>query len=151
MSAVANELVEEKNKINIELINILDDVSSSINYSGVVYQLDFSWSELFKMYGVKIDAPEDFQTRVMEYMKIISELCNISIFCFVNLKNYLKREEIIDLYKNAEYNKIKLLMIESNEKAMIDSEHMTIIDNDLCVISKNKLYEFTPLPNGWVR
>lgn len=136
MSAAANEQVEEKYRINADIINMLDMISSSVNYSGITYQLDFPWTELFKMYGVKIDVPDDFIARIIEYMKIVSELCGISVFCFVNLKSYLNYEEIMALYKNAEYNKIKLILIEPNETKIIDSEHVTIIDRDLCLIER---------------
>lgn len=136
MSVAANEQIEEKCQVNSDIINMLDLISSSVNYSGITYQLDFPWTDLFKMYGVKIDVPEDFISRIIEYMKIVSELCGISIFCFVNLKSYLTDEEIMDLYKNSEYNKIKLILIEPNETEIIESEHLLIIDRDQCLIDK---------------
>lgn len=136
MTAAANEKISEKNRMNYEQINILDNISNSLNYSGITYQLDFAWPDFFKMYGVKIEKPENFLLRLIEYMKVVSELCGISLFCFVNLKSYLNKEEMMDLYKNAEYNKVRILLIESCESEIIDSEHVTIIDKDRCLIER---------------
>lgn len=136
MSRIGNEKIIEKNVINSTLVSIIDDISSAVNYSGITYQLDFSWSDLFKIYGVKIDAPENFLVRIIEYMKILFEFCGISIFCFVNLKNYLLTEELLQLYESVKYNKLKILLIESYEADVLDGEHIIIIDKDHCLIEK---------------
>lgn len=136
MTVAGNEQVEEKCKINTALINLLDTISSSLNYSGITYQLDFVWADLFKMYGVKIERQENLIIEIIEYMKVFSELCGISVICFVNLKSYLNHNEIMDLYQNAMYNKINLLLIEPFEAEVIGNEHVTIIDKDQCLIER---------------
>lgn len=136
MSAIGNEKVEEKSCINSDLIKLLDNISDAVNYMGITYQLDFAWTELFKMYGVKIETPEDFLTRIIEYIKVLSETCQIFLFCFVNLKSYLSSDEIMELYKITSYNKINLLLIEHQETSKIEQEHITIIDKDRCLIIK---------------
>lgn len=88
------------------------------------------------MYGVKIENQEGFLSQIIEYMKVISEMCGISLLCFVNLKKYLSKTELLDLYKNKEYNKTNILLIESSESELIDEEHITIIDKDRCVIER---------------
>lgn len=136
MSAIGNEKILAKNHINSSLLNIIDDISSSVNYSGITYQLDFAWSDLFKIYGVKIEAPQDFLVRIIEYMKVLFEFCGISVFCFVNLKNYLTSEELLQLYESVRYNKLRILLIESVETDVLEGEHVMIIDDDLCLIEK---------------
>lgn len=136
MTEIGNEDVVEKNRINCELINLLNGIAGSINYPGITYHLDFLWADLFKMYGVKIENQEGFLSQIIEYMKVISEMCGISLLCFVNLKKYLSKTELLDLYKNKEYNKTNILLIESSESELIDEEHITIIDKDRCVIER---------------
>lgn len=134
MTMIGNEKILEKNEINSAIINILDDISNSINYAGISYRLEFMWQDLFKMYGIKIEKQGNFLLDIIEYMKAVSELCGISLLCFVNLKNYINNEELLDLYNAAMYNKVQLLLIESNQTDMVGAEHVTIIDNDLCLI-----------------
>lgn len=136
MMMIGNEKLIEKSEINHELINLLEDISSRINYSAITYQLEFNWQDLFKIYGVKIEKTGDFLEDIIEYMKAVSEFCGISVLCFVGLKNYLNHEELLDFYKAARYNKVALLLIESNEKEQLEMEHVTIIDRDQCFIQK---------------
>lgn len=136
MMMIGNEKLIEKSEINHELINLLEDISSRINYSAITYQLEFNWQDLFKIYGVKIEKTGDFLEDLIEYMKAVSEFCGISVLCFVGLKNYLNHEELLDFYKAARYNKVALLLIESNEKEQLEIEHITIIDRDQCFIQK---------------
>ena len=136
MSKIGNEKVEEKALLNSQMIHLLENISASVNYSGIGFQLDFEWNDLFKMYGVKIDVSDNFLLRIIEYTKVMSSLCGIFVFCFFNLKNYLTQEELLLFYKEAEYNKLKIILIESFESEHIKNEHITIVDKDLCVIKK---------------
>ena len=88
------------------------------------------------MYSVKIEAPDIFLIRMIEFIKVMTCLCGISLFCFYNLKSYLSEDELLLFYKEADYNKVSLLLIESFESKQLDVEHITIIDKDLCVIKK---------------
>ena len=136
MTEIGNEKVLEKSVLNAGLINLIEMIASSVNYPGITLELDFAWADLFKLYDVKIEAPENFLLRLIEYMKVMASLCGINCFCFLNLKNYLSKEELLIFYKEASYNKINLLLIESFESEHIGQEHITIIDKDLCVIRK---------------
>ena len=136
MSQIGSEKVVEKSLLNTQMINLIEDITDSINYTGITFQLDFDWNDLFKMYSVKVESPDNFFIRIIEFIKIMSCLCGISIFCFYNLKNYLSEEELLLFYQEADYNKVNLFLIESFEAKPIDNEHTTIIDKDLCVIKK---------------
>ena len=136
MSKIGVEKAYEKSTLNSQIINLIEEIADSVNYTGITLQLDFDWNDLFKMYGVKIEAPENFLLKLIEYIKVMSSLCGISIFCFYNLKTYLSQEELLLFYKEAVYNKINLFLIESFESERIGQEHVTIVDKDLCVITK---------------
>ena len=136
MSQIGSEKVAEKSLLNTQMINLIENITDSINYTGITFQLDFDWNDLFKMYSVKIEAPDNFLIRMIEFIKVMTCLCGISLFCFYNLKSYLSEDELLLFYKEADYNKVSLLLIESFESKQMDGEHITIIDKDLCVIKK---------------
>lgn len=58
------------------------------------------------------------------------------MLCLVNIKAYLNKQELMELYKVAFYNKINLLLIEMAEGEMIGEEKVYIIDSDRCLIVK---------------
>lgn len=63
-------------------------------------------------------------------------LLGIKVLCLVNIKAYLNKQELMELYKVAFYNKINLVLIEMPEGEMIGEEKVYIIDNDRCLIVK---------------
>lgn len=137
LSEIGNEFIEQKSELNTRIIELIDNIILKSSYLGIEYSIDFMWNDLFKMVGIKIDEEYDsLLSKLVEYMKIISKLCKIKILILVNIKAYLTIEEIEDLYINASYNKIQLVLIESYEKEKLDGENVYIIDNDKCVIIK---------------
>lgn len=58
------------------------------------------------------------------------------MLCLVNIKAYLNKQELMELYKVAFYNKINLLLIEMAEGEVTGEEKVYIIDNDRCLIVK---------------
>ena len=58
------------------------------------------------------------------------------MLCLVNIKAYLNKQELMELYKVAFYNKINLFLIEMAEGEVIGEEKVYIIDNDRCLIVK---------------
>lgn len=130
-------LIEDKSKINELIINILDKLFFQETYIGIEHNLDFQWADLFKFYGVKISEQYDsLLEKIVEYIKVISEFSSVKIIVFVNLKSYLNDEEMEELYTQAFYSKIHLLLIENNEYIKLQQENVIIIDEDNCLIVK---------------
>ena len=53
---------------------------------------------------------------------------------FVNLKTYLTDDELRELYKEAFYRKMHLLLLENSIESELEEEIVHIVDRDLCVI-----------------
>lgn len=137
LSFIGNEFVSEKMKINSEIGQMFEKIIDNTHYDNIVYNVDFDWNSLFKLYGVKLDCECDtLLEKIISYIKILSRLCSIRIFCFVNIKNFLEEKEIKQLYEMAFYYKIQLLLIESNEDQHNTEENVYIIDKDRCLIIK---------------
>ena len=67
-------------------------------------------------------------------MLAVTEFEGEKIFVFVNLKSYIPEAELEALYKTAIHHKLKLLLIESTDRALLKHEKKLVIDNDLCEI-----------------
>lgn len=135
--AVASECVEEYNFINGKIVGILDDICSKIEYSNVEYNLEYEWKSIFKLYNVRIG--ENYNSlceKIEEYVKVLADILHIKLLIFLNIKEYLTEEEIDNLQKICFYKKIFLLLIESEERFVLDNEKIFIIDKDRCLIVK---------------
>lgn len=135
--AVASECVEEYNFINGKIVGTLDDICSKIEYSNVEYNLEYEWKSIFKLYNVRIG--ENYNSlceKIEEYVKVLADILHIKLLIFLNIKEYLTEKEIDNLQKICFYKKIFLLLIESEERFVLDNEKTFIIDKDRCLIVK---------------
>ena len=57
-----------------------------------------------------------FSEKIIQYMKIMSELMGKKLLVFVNIRSDLEKDQIQELMKNALYNEIALLFIENIQR-----------------------------------
>lgn len=111
--------------------NILDKMSYSISYD-----MNFDTMALVKFLDFKINMQtEKLIDAIIEYIKLLNNLCKIEIVVLVNIKAYLTSEELFFLYKESMYQKIHLILIESVMAEKMDCEKIVIIDADKCIIN----------------
>ena len=65
---------------------------------------------------------------------MMTELSDIKLFVFMNLRAFLEKEDIELLIKNINNHQLDLLLIESQQKSKISNSNQLIIDKDLCEI-----------------
>lgn len=129
-----NLLQEESILFKQELISYFDKVISTVPYN-LKYNFDTDLSSLMKSISVEIDDDADsLLEKMIQYIKLMNQICGVEIFVIPNLKAYFSTEEIIQLYEFAIYNKIYLIVIESIQSPHIEREKGWIIDEDLCII-----------------
>jgi len=130
---------EEDNYLNTQgalsgILNMIEDITEDSRYS-LSYSMDVNLQTLFKDYEVKIDVESSsFEEYIIEYTNAMKDYCDIKLFILVNLKNYVEKEKMIDLYSTWIYNKINVLLIESSQNEILDHEETWIIDKDMCEI-----------------
>lgn len=91
--------------------------------------------DILKLAEVKIDVQtQSILEKVIEYIKISSNLLNQHIFVFLNLKLFLSEQEIEELYKECFYRKVHLILIEATYQMKRVEEKICVIDKDKCVI-----------------
>lgn len=129
-----NVLQEETSQLNANIIEFLDRLLLTVPYN-TTYEFDMDMANLLKIYSVGIEAKgEKLIDIIVEYLKVMSQLCNIQIFVFVDLKHYLSTEELRQLYQELFYIKIYLIVIEPSQTERLENEKSWIIDKDLCII-----------------
>ena len=137
LGEIAPDYFEDKAKLTEDAIVLLDKLVLASPFANLVYDLDYNWMELFKGFNVRFEEMAvTLVEKLVEYMHILTNLLGIKVLCLVNIKAYLNKQELIELYKVAFYNKINLVLIEMTEGEVIGEEKVYIIDNDRCLIVK---------------
>ena len=137
LGGIAPDYFEDKAKLTEDAIVLLDKLVLASPFANLVYDLDYNWMELFKGFNVRFEEMAvTLVEKLVEYMHILTNLLGIKVLCLVNIKAYLNKQELIELYKVAFYNKINLVLIEMTEGEVIGEEKVYIIDNDRCLIVK---------------
>ena len=129
--------VEEKAIIQSLIIEYLDKLTQNVPYEMISNDLDLDSMKLFKMFEVRIEAQcNSLLERLVEYTKILSRLLRKRLLVFVSISRYLDTNELNALYEICNYNKMKVLLIESHELYLPFHTKTYIIDKDKCMIMK---------------
>ncbi|MBQ2982011.1 MAG: type II-A CRISPR-associated protein Csn2 [Lachnospiraceae bacterium] len=129
-----NTMQEELSLLNVNIMKFLDKLLLSVPYQ-TTYEFNIEMINLLKAYNVGIEMYADkLIDIIVEYLKVMSQLCNINVFVFIDLKHYLSEEHLEQLYQEIFYLKIYLVIIEPAQTVRLENEKCWIIDNDLCII-----------------
>lgn len=138
MESVSSDYLVEKAKINADIISILDNLSTSLGFGELEYELDFSWIDMFKIFKVSFSERKDnLLEKISSYIKILSDLTEIKVIFLVNIRSYLSYQSLEYLYEMVKYYKMSLFLIESVECFEKSIEKRYIIDKDRCFIDLN--------------
>lgn len=112
-----------KNAISKTLIDF--DLSLSMNEE---YDIDV----IFKMLKISINSKDSLLDNLLLLIDIENLFKIDELIIFINLKQYLSKEELIELYKYSLYNEVKILLIDSQcYGATMEKEKKLIIDSNL--------------------
>ena len=97
--------------------------------------MDFDVTNLLKIYDVRMNSlAENLLEKIVEYIKAVNRICNIRIFIFVGLKQYLTENELEQLYEFIFYEHVYLIILEPMFTQILKGEKCCILDSDLCII-----------------
>lgn len=128
-------LYNMKEKLNSSIVEYLDSLAEKIPYP-IKFDLDMDMNLLYKHYNVGFNYEEKtLLEKVLNFIQLEKILCNTKMIIFVNLKAFFTSEQIVEIYRQAFYNKIQLLMVENVESYCLAEEKYYIIDKDKCLIA----------------
>lgn len=122
-----------------EIVSLLNDFGAFLT-TNVDFPVKFSFvqetSKLIKMLNFGVDTEDiSMPEKILLYMELCRRFFRKKLFVFLNLKHFLSKEELVLFYKNIEYEKFCVLLLESTVgKNIAKSEEVLIIDDDLCII-----------------
>ena len=126
-----SEDIEKINGLNAILI---EKLAEKTPYH-LTYDLEMDFAQILKIYNIEIDTDTTTLTeRIIDYIQVVSDVLRKKVFVFVNLKQYLSRQDLIYLYEAARYNKTYLVLVENKQYDSVPGEKVIIIDDQLCQI-----------------
>ena len=140
ITKIYNEIIEsikkrqddELENLTIKLRNYLIEEINELPFEFNINS-ELEINDLLKAFNLKIDTT--CYTTIVEKIEfiinIIANLKMATILVIPNLKVYLEKEEIIEIYKYSLYNNIKLLILENSSNEKIENyEIKNIIDKE---------------------
>lgn len=132
---IINEM-DENDKINLlkSYNKLIETFIKILNKSDLPLQIleDITVDNIIKNLKLTINSKNSLLDNLMLLIELEKTLKTNNLLIFVNLKQYLTNQELIELYKYAIYNKIKILIIDSQSYGgTLDYENKLIIDSNL--------------------
>lgn len=129
---IKNRQDDELENINLKLRNYLIEEINELPFEFSM-KSELELNDLLKVFKLKIDTM--CYTTIVEKIEfiidIISTLKIANILVIPNLKIYLDKRELLEIYKYSIYNNVQLLIIEnSNSKELLKYETKNIIDEE---------------------
>jgi CRISPR-associated protein Csn2 len=126
---------EESANINGACVSLLDEIEKRLPYS-MEYSLDMDFTQLLKMYNVKVVSEEgDLLSRVVNYIRLSHQVLGTSIFMLVHGRDYFTPAELEQLKEMVAYEQVILLFVENRmDEERQQDERWWIVDDDACII-----------------
>ena len=118
-------------KVYSKLCKLINKELSKLELS-ISISSDEGIENIIKMFKLRINQKEDLLDNLLLIIDLEVVLNSNKILCFMNLKQYLTKEELLEFYKYAVYNSVKIIMIESTRYDYLkDYENIIVIDQNL--------------------
>lgn len=132
---IINEMNDiDKNNLLKSYNKLIDTFIKILNKSDLPLEIleDITIETIIKNLKLSINSKNNLLDNLLLLIELEKTLKTNNILIFVNLKQYLTNQELIELYKYAIYNKIHILLIDSQcYGGTLEYENKLIIDSNL--------------------
>jgi CRISPR-associated protein Csn2 len=132
---IINEMDEnDKNNLFKAYNKLIESFLKILNKSDLPFQIleDITIDNIVKNLKLSITSKSNLLDNLLLLIELEKTLNTNNILIFINLKQYLNKQELIELYKYSIYNKINIILIDSQcYGGTIDYENKLIIDSNL--------------------
>ena len=122
--------IDLKGRLQQYFENLLDTADLDIEYEDTM-----DIADVLKLYNISInESYGSILEAIINYLKICTRIFEKQCFIFVNLSFYMNREDLMEVYKFVQYEKICVLFIENTMKEDYKDKNCLILDQDYCII-----------------
>ena len=131
---IKEELWMQEQELYNLLMDFLDRVVIKLPYE-LIYERNIDTQDLLKLCKLSLlESYELLLEKLINYVKIISQVCFTKCLFLVNIHDFLLEQELEMLYETAIYSDVNLILIESHQREKLPYEHTYILDDSTCLI-----------------
>mgnify|MGYP004657214391 FL=1 len=124
---VKEEILNNFKKLSRSFTKILSDIDLPLSLND-----NITVDDIIKLLKISINKTDDLLNNLLLLIDLEKVLKINAVLFFINLKQYLSQEELIEFYKYAIYNEIKIVLVDSQSYGIkLDYEKKLIIDANL--------------------
>lgn len=129
----SEDYIEKTQRLLAEIERYIYDVSFDFD---VEIQCDkISIAQILKAAGIRIISEYDKLTEVLySYMQLVREFDGDKVFVFVNLRSFIRLEELQDFADTVLAHGYRVLLLDNHAYPSLSMEKRLIVDADLCEI-----------------
>lgn len=120
-------------KINKDVLEFDEMIISNLPFK-ILSNNELGLDEICKISKFTFSEKGGLLERIVNYIDVYSHLTSIKVVVLIGITNVLNKTELISLIKDVNYRGLNVLIIEIQDKGIIDKKSTIIIDNDLCII-----------------
>lgn len=129
----SEDYIEKTQQLLAEIERYIYDVSFDFD---VEIQCDkMSIAQILKAAGIRIVSEYDKLTEILySYMQLVREFDGDKVFVFVNLRSFVKMDELQDFADTVLAHRYRVLLLDNHAYPSLSMEKRLIVDTDLCEI-----------------
>lgn len=131
--AMRADFCQETMELQTKLRQYMQKLLNESDYP-LDYNFDFAISKLFASLEIFFAEETSLLPKICQYMELCSKMLGKEIFVFCNLSTIFSQDDLAELYQEAAYRKIYLIMVESRLPKSVPQEKLLVIDEDLCIV-----------------
>lgn len=133
-TSVSEIMYEKTAELTRYIADYIMNLEDSANYT-IQFSEKLDMAVLLKAMDVKYEEIEEsLLEHLVRYIKLVVDLLDVRLLVFVNIRSYLNDDQFAALIQEIEYQEIKVLFIENQEKGCVEGGMRYIIDKDGCEI-----------------
>lgn len=123
------------NKLKTKIVKYFSEIVDAGDFEFEVSTDDFTIDSVAKAVSIHIVGDEDdFIELLTDYVSMMTELANIKLFVFVNLRSFASDEDMERFHRNLDNHQINTLLLENSSRATLKRVPRLVVDQDLCEI-----------------
>ena len=133
-TSICENYYDKFQEINADILNLLDKAILDLPYD-ISIDCIKEIKDIVKICDISFEEKQlCLLEKITDYIKLVSKILKLNCIIFINLHDFLDSDEIELLYKEAFYQKVQLIMIESHEISKKSCERIHVIDQSQCII-----------------
>lgn len=133
-----NNLDDDIMELLLELNHSGDQIFEKLSHN-IMFDIDWNHNidivSLCKVFSLSIIFDGcNWKENLLDYVKLLVELCDVSFLIFVNLDLYMDESNLYLFYNEIQSYDIKILNVSSKEVSSLKTSKTFIIDKDNCII-----------------